>query len=158
MNYYIFAWNESDRTLKIAWLCSEIFSMWVCECVCVIICGFSAAWAGQRVTVLDNKRCLLSALTKPVVKGRDSIQEAPWWYFVCHTAAVWGASLCVCVCVLCPLWSATDPGFYPTRLIVRFHMSSGIYCPRQAGCCRQGSVRTLCERLKRAKKAVLFLF
>ncbi len=80
MSYYVFAWNETDRTLKIARPRSEIFSVCVCVCVCVcvIVCGFSAARAGQRVTVLDNKRCLLSALTKPVVKGRDSIQEAPW--------------------------------------------------------------------------------
>lgn len=119
----------------------------------VIVCGFGAARAGHRVTVLDNKRCLLSALTEPVVKGQGL-----------HS----GSSLvilCVCVshssrfeCVLCPLWSATDPGFYPARLIVGFHMSAGIYCSRQAGCCRQESVGILCEIKNVLKATVLFLF
>lgn len=103
-----------------------------------MICGFSGAQAGRRITFLDNKCCLLSALTETEVKGRGRCSgssllilfyvrqqpfEEPQCTFVCVS---------VCGCVLGLLWSVTDPGFYPARLTVRFHMSSGFYCSRRA--------------------------
>lgn len=155
MSYYVFTWNETDRTLKIACLCSEIFS--VCACVSVMICGFSGAQASRRVTFLDNKCCLLSALTGTEVKGRGHCSrssllilfyvrqqpfEEPQCTFVCVS---------VCGCVLGLLWLVTDPGFYPARLTVRFHMSSGFYCSRRAG---QESVGNKCKKALWRKEAI----
>lgn len=148
MSYYVFTWNETDRTLKIACLCSEIFSVCACVCECNDLwlqwspSRPQSNFPGQQVlfaVCFDRDgsegpgRCSGSSLLILFYVRQQPFEE-PQCTFVCVS---------VCGCVLGLLWSVTDPGFYPARLTVRFHMSSGFYCSRRAG---QESVGNKCKK------------
>lgn len=98
MSYYVFTWNETDRTLKIACLCSEIFS--VCACVCERN-DLWLQWSPSRPQNNFPGQQVLFAVCfdRDWSEGPGALfRKLPADTFLCTTAAIWGATVHVCVC------------------------------------------------------------
>lgn len=154
MSYYVFTWNETDRTLKIACLCSEIFSVCACVCECN---DLWLQWSPSKPQSNFPGQQVLFAVCfdRDWSEGPGALfKKLPADTFLCTTAAIWGATVhvCVCKCVwVCVRPSLVSDPFYPARLTVRFHMSSGFYCSRRAG---QESVGNKCKKALWRKEAI----
>lgn len=98
MSYYVFTWNETDRTLKIACLCSEIFSVCACVCECN---DLWLQWSPSKPQSNFPGQQVLFAVCfdKDWSEGPGALfRKLPADTFLCTTAAIWGATVHVCVC------------------------------------------------------------
>lgn len=108
MSYYVFAWNETDRSLKIACLCSEIFSVCVSLCECDHLWPQCSPSRSKRGALPDNKCCLLSVCFDKGGSEGQGLHSGSSLLILCVSQRPFeephSVSICeyvsVCVCVL----------------------------------------------------------
>lgn len=79
-NENLWLWNETDRVLKIAWPCSEIFS--VCVCVCGALPGQWPWILSQRINC--ENPCVVGDLlseTGGILQNPDQVLEIFFFFF-----------------------------------------------------------------------------